>query len=64
MSNNDSLNGLEIAIIGMSGRFPGAMDTRELWENIKNGVESIPFFSDEELISILSKMDSRHLIVP
>ena len=30
-----------IAIIGMSGRFPGANNTREFWENLKAGVESI-----------------------
>jgi phthiocerol/phenolphthiocerol synthesis type-I polyketide synthase E len=51
MSNNHkySFSGLEIAIIGMSGRFPGAKNTREFWNNLINGVESIPFFSDEEL---------------
>jgi amino acid adenylation domain-containing protein len=41
--------GLEIAIIGMAGRFPGARDIDELWENLKNGMEAISFFSDEEL---------------
>ncbi len=43
-------NGLEVAVIGMAGRFPGAGSVRELWENIKNGVEGIRFFSDPELI--------------
>jgi amino acid adenylation domain-containing protein len=38
-----------IAIIGMSGRFPGARNVAEFWDNLKNGVESISFFSDEEL---------------
>jgi len=42
--------GLEIAIIGMSGRFPGAETVEEFWENIKAGKESVDFFSDEELI--------------
>jgi len=41
--------GLEIAVIGMSGRFPGARNINEFWDNLKNGVESISFFSDEEL---------------
>lgn len=50
MSKNTTFNGLEIAIIGMSGRFPGAKDIDRFWENLKNGVESISFFSDEELI--------------
>jgi len=41
--------GLEIAVIGMAGRFPGADNVDEFWENIKNGVESISFFTTEEL---------------
>lgn len=42
--------GLEIAVIGMAGKFPGAKDIHEFWDNIKNSVESIRFFTDEELI--------------
>ena len=30
-----------IAIIGMAGRFPGARNVTEFWENLRNGVESI-----------------------
>jgi acyl transferase domain-containing protein/acyl carrier protein len=41
--------GFEVAIIGMAGRFPGAPGVKAFWENIKNGVELISFFSDEEL---------------
>lgn len=44
-------NGLEIAIIGMSGRFPGAEDIKTFWENLKAGVESIRHLSDEELLA-------------
>src|SRR5690348_9164591 len=40
-----------IAIIGMAGRFPGARNLDEFWENLKTGVESISFFSDHELES-------------
>ncbi|NOQ25782.1 MAG: amino acid adenylation domain-containing protein, partial [Bacteroidales bacterium] len=43
--------GLEVAIIGMSGRFPGANNLKSFWNNLKNGVESISFFTDEELIN-------------
>src|SRR6478735_10876010 len=43
-------SGLEIAIIGMAGKFPGAADLRAFWDNLTNGVESISVFSDEELI--------------
>jgi acyl transferase domain-containing protein len=45
----NTYTGLEVAIIGMSGRFPGARSIDEFWENIKNGKESISFFSDQEL---------------
>ncbi len=43
----DSLSG--IAIIGMSGRFPGASSVQQLWENLKAGRESISHFTREEL---------------
>lgn len=43
--------GLEIAIIGMAGRFPGAPDVETFWSNLVNGVESITHFSDEELLA-------------
>ncbi|MDQ1352316.1 MAG: family NAD(P)-dependent oxidoreductase [Acidobacteriota bacterium] len=42
--------GLEIAVIGMAGRFPGAKDIREFWQNLKNGVESFAFFTEQELL--------------
>lgn len=38
-----------VAIVGMSGRFPGARDVSTFWENIKNGVESITHFSVKDL---------------
>src|SRR5262249_34999547 len=41
--------GAAIAIVGMSGRFPGARNIRELWANLRNGVESITRFKPEEL---------------
>ncbi len=40
-----------IAIIGISGRFPGAKNIKEFWENLCDGVETISQFSDEELIA-------------
>jgi acyl transferase domain-containing protein/acyl carrier protein len=45
----DSLE--SIAIIGMTGRFPGANNVDRFWQNLSNGVESITFFTDEELIT-------------
>ncbi|HEX2163566.1 MAG TPA: polyketide synthase, partial [Thermoanaerobaculia bacterium] len=41
--------GLEIAVVGMAGRFPGAAGVDELWANVAAGVESIRRFSDDEL---------------
>ncbi|MFI1034020.1 SDR family NAD(P)-dependent oxidoreductase [Streptomyces sp. NPDC020951] len=38
-----------IAIIGMSGRFPGARDLSEFWANLRDGVESVVEFRDDEL---------------
>jgi len=38
-----------IAIIGMSGRFPGAHDVEQLWTNLANGVESIAVLTQEEM---------------
>jgi acyl transferase domain-containing protein len=38
-----------IAIIGMSGRFPGARNIAEYWRNLRDGVESVSFFTDDEV---------------
>ncbi len=40
-----------IAVVGMAGRFPGARDLAELWENLRAGKESIRRFSEEELLA-------------
>ncbi len=44
-------NGLEIAVIGLSCRFPGAKNKDEFWQNLVNGDESITFFSKDELLN-------------
>ncbi|MEQ8973601.1 MAG: SDR family oxidoreductase [Coleofasciculus sp. C1-SOL-03] len=44
-------NGLEIAIVGMSGRFPGAKDIDAFWQNLREGVESVSFFSEDQLLA-------------
>lgn len=41
--------GLEIAVVGMACKFPGANNVDEFWENLKNGKESVSTFTDEEL---------------
>ena len=38
-----------IAIIGMAGRFPGASNVEEFWRNLVAGIESIQWFTDQEL---------------
>ncbi|WP_394839237.1 acyltransferase domain-containing protein [Pendulispora rubella] len=47
-TTDEELDG--IAIIGMSGRFPGARDLDQFWKNLRDGVESITFFPDAELV--------------
>ncbi|MCC5666153.1 acyltransferase domain-containing protein [Nostoc sp. CHAB 5784] len=45
-------NGLKgIAIIGTAGRFPGAKNVAQFWQNLCDGVESISLFSDEDLMA-------------
>jgi amino acid adenylation domain-containing protein len=39
-----------IAVVGLAGRFPGAENVEQFWRNLAGGVESIRFFSDEELL--------------
>ena len=38
-------NGFEVAVIGMAGRFPGAANVNQFWENLCNDVESISTFT-------------------
>src|SRR6476620_3435340 len=42
---------VDIAIIGLSCRLPGAATTEEYWKNLCDGVESVNFFSDQELVA-------------
>ena len=42
---------LEIAVIGMAGRFPEAESVDEFWRNLCAGVEAISSFTDEQLAS-------------
>jgi acyl transferase domain-containing protein/acyl carrier protein len=40
-----------IAVVGMSVRVPGADTLEQYWANLRDGVESITFFSDAELLA-------------
>ncbi|MFS0518811.1 beta-ketoacyl synthase N-terminal-like domain-containing protein [Nostoc sp. UIC 10607] len=52
MTDQQNLDNLAIAVIGMAGKFPGANDLDSFWENLCNGVESIRHFTTEELLSV------------
>jgi acyl transferase domain-containing protein/acyl carrier protein len=41
--------GTDVAIIGMSGRFPGARTIQQFWDNLVNGTECVHVMTDEEL---------------
>lgn len=41
--------GMEVAVVGLALRFPRAHNIEEFWKNLENGIESICFFSNEEL---------------
>ncbi|MBE9178533.1 SDR family NAD(P)-dependent oxidoreductase [Oculatella sp. LEGE 06141] len=45
------IDDLDIAIVGMAGRFPGAATLEDFWRNLRDGVESISWLTDEELIA-------------
>ncbi|HYM62411.1 MAG TPA: type I polyketide synthase [Thermoanaerobaculia bacterium] len=49
MSGKNGATPEGIAVIGVACRFPGARSADELWRNLRGGVESITFFSEDEL---------------
>src|SRR5437868_4019371 len=50
MKNADQQDQAEsIAIVGMACRVPDAKNIDQFWQNLRNGIESISFFSDEEV---------------
>jgi len=54
MSNageTDGLTGQEIAVVGMSGRFPMAQSVEEFWRNLREGRDCITRFGEEELLA-------------
>jgi natural product biosynthesis luciferase-like monooxygenase protein len=46
----------------MAGRFPNAANVDEFWTNLRSGVESITFFSDQELLQ--AGVNASHLRAP
>ena len=51
MSQPHTHDSESIAIVGMAGRFPGASNVDEFWRNLRDGVESISFFTDAEMLA-------------
>src|SRR5512133_2537437 len=49
--NMNAAHEFDVAIVGMSGRFPGAPTLQQFWKNLSEGVESITRFSDDELLA-------------
>lgn len=41
----------EVAVVGMACRFPGARDVQEFWDILREGRETISFFSNEEILA-------------
>ena len=48
----NKIGDLNIAVIGMSGRFPKARNLDAFWQNLRSGSESISVFSNQELESV------------
>jgi acyl transferase domain-containing protein len=57
---SEELDNCDVAIIGMAGRFPRAANLEEFWANLKEGVEGIAFFSDEDLEVVMDPDDLRN----
>ena len=49
-------SGLEVAIIGMAARLPGARTVDQYWRNLLDGKETIHRFTDEELAELAPDM--------
>ncbi|MEM8963177.1 MAG: amino acid adenylation domain-containing protein, partial [Acidobacteriota bacterium] len=42
---------VDIAVVGMAARFPGADDLETFWRNLAAGVESVSFYDEETLLA-------------
>nr|WP_225872653.1 non-ribosomal peptide synthetase/type I polyketide synthase [Pedobacter frigoris] len=54
----------DVAVIGMSLRFPGANSIEELWEILAKGKETVSFFTDAELDASIAQelKDATHYV--
>ncbi|AKT41198.1 hybrid non-ribosomal peptide synthetase/type I polyketide synthase [Chondromyces crocatus] len=51
-SDDERSDALDIAIVGMAGRFPKAKDLDAFWRNLREGIEGISFFDEAELTAM------------
>ena len=58
---SDKYNGLEIAVIGIAGRFPNSNNIDEFWTNLQNGVNLTSVFADLEIKDASSNGKSNKL---
>jgi acyl transferase domain-containing protein/thioesterase domain-containing protein len=49
--SSEETNESAIAIVGMAARLPGARNVDEFWRNVRDGVESIRTYTDEQLLA-------------
>jgi acyl transferase domain-containing protein len=47
--SRDATSSLDIAVVGLAGRFPGAPSIEGFWRNLRAGVESVRDLSEDEL---------------
>ncbi|WP_420226765.1 SDR family NAD(P)-dependent oxidoreductase [Pigmentiphaga litoralis] len=51
-THHHAASSLDLAIIGMAGRFPSADSVDALWSNLCNGVEAVTRYDDEALAAL------------
>ncbi|CAM4460002.1 MAG: D-alanine--D-alanyl carrier protein ligase [Legionella sp.] len=54
--------GNEVAIVGMSCRFPGANSLQEYWDNLCLGKESLQRFEQEQLLNQTGSVAEKHFV--
>jgi acyl transferase domain-containing protein/glutamate-1-semialdehyde aminotransferase len=64
-SGDEERTGLEVAVVGMAVRVPGAGDVDTFWRNLRDGVESITFHTREALLAAgvgAAQVDHPHFV--
>jgi len=50
-ANEDTERSSDLAIVGLSGRYPMADDIDRFWEMLRDGREAVTFFTEEEVVA-------------